>query len=81
MRRYVGRFPVGRALWLIKYSVPLSMWLREITLGEAADFVGGGLDPVGSIGAGAELFVLKRSAGGRIDDGVGTAKKRVELRS
>jgi hypothetical protein len=41
----VGRHLVGRALWLIKYMVSV------------ANFVGGGLDPVGVIGAGAELFV------------------------
>jgi hypothetical protein len=44
--------------------------VREIALGEAAKSVGGGLDPVGGVGAGAELFVLKGSAGGWNDDSV-----------
>jgi hypothetical protein len=34
-----------------------------------------GLDPVGSIVAGADLFVPKRNAGGRIDDGAGALRK------
>jgi hypothetical protein len=55
--------------------------VREIALGEAANFVGGGLDPVGSIGAGAELFVLGRSVGGRIDDSVVAVGQRFALRS
>jgi hypothetical protein len=42
--------------------------VRDIALGEVANFVRGGLDPVRSIGAGADLFVLKRSAGVGIDD-------------
>jgi hypothetical protein len=45
-----------------------------------ANFVGGGLEPVGSVGAGAELSVFKGSPGGWIDDGVG-AVERLELRS
>jgi hypothetical protein len=57
------------------------VYVREITLREAANFVGGGLDSVGSIGTGAELFLLKRITCGGIDDGVGTVKKMVELRS
>jgi hypothetical protein len=57
------------------------VYVREITLSKAANFVGGGLDSVGSIGPGAELFVLKRRTGGGIDHGVGTVKKMVELRS
>jgi hypothetical protein len=40
-----------------------------------ANFVGGGLDPVGSVGAEAELFVFKGSAGDKIDDGVGAVEK------
>ena len=38
------------------------------------NFVGGGLDPVASIGARAELFVFKGSAGGWIDEGVGAVE-------
>jgi hypothetical protein len=36
--------------------------------GLASNFVVGGLDPVGSVGARAELFVFKGSAGEWIDD-------------
>jgi hypothetical protein len=42
--------------------------VRETALGEAANFVGGGLDPVGGVGAGAKLCVFKGSASGWIDD-------------
>jgi hypothetical protein len=42
-------------------------------LGEAANFVG--------VGAGAELFVLKGSAGGWIDDRVRAGTRSLELRS
>jgi hypothetical protein len=33
--------------------------VREIALGEATDFVGGGFHPGGGVGAGAELFVFE----------------------
>jgi hypothetical protein len=52
--------------------------VREIAFGEAADFVGAGLDPVGGVGARAELFVFKESTGGWIDDGVGAVRKRFD---
>jgi hypothetical protein len=41
-------------------SLPVVVCGR-LPLGEAAKFVGSGLDQIGSIGAGAELFVLKIS--------------------
>jgi hypothetical protein len=76
----VGRRPTGRALRLIKCMVPSRTLCAGDSLGEASTFAVGGLDIVGSVGARAELFVFKGSAGGWIDDGVGAARKRFELR-
>jgi hypothetical protein len=36
-----------------------------------ANFVGSALDPIDSVGTGSELFVVKRSTSGGVDDGVG----------
>jgi hypothetical protein len=45
--------------------------VREISL------VGGGLDPVGSVGIRAELFVFKGSVSGWIDDSVGELRSEI----
>ena len=49
----------------------------RISSAETANFVGGGLDPIGSVGPGVDLFVFKGSAGGWIDDSVGAVRKSV----
>ena len=67
----MGRRSAGRTLWLTKTMLGR---VREISLGEASTFIVGGLDPVGNVGAEAELFVFKGSASGWIDDGVGAVK-------
>jgi hypothetical protein len=55
--------------------------LREAAFGEAADFVGAGLDPFSGVGAVAELFILKRGTGGWVNDSVGGVRKWFKLRS
>ena len=45
--------------------------VRLNTLSQAADFVGGCLNPLGTVGAEFELAVFKRDAGGWIDNRVG----------
>lgn len=53
--------------------------VRKISLGKATDFVGRGLDPGGSIRAGAMLFVLEGCYSDRINNGVGAERKSGSL--
>jgi hypothetical protein len=69
--RCVGTWRIVRLQGIVADKVHVSV--PDVVCGRLswANFVGGGLDPVGSVRAGADFFVFKGSAGGWIDDGVG----------
>jgi hypothetical protein len=73
----VGRgFPVGGAFWLVMCMLLLPMELcGRLPWARRTVSLATGLDPVACIGAGADVFVLKRNAGGGIDDGAGVGGK------
>jgi hypothetical protein len=45
-------------------------------LGEPANFVSGGANPLGSVGAGAQVAIFQGGAGGGVDNSVGGGRDK-----